>query len=708
MNITASQLISLLPTLEGNYDRKTPLPDLLKNFLPFLPDDLLCDPIIYNSLKNNIGNQPYKFTAEFGNLPVKQRSNLIISLLNEEIDINKLNDISSQKWLNTLPIPALIKAASSAVSFKDYDCGNSFLSAAIPKLKDLHLLDQAAKLSNTIAAKLDSGSISSFHRIALCSNCTCHHFTKIIPLTLMNHRIKSEVWEAPFNSWATQLIDTDSELYKFSPSFLIIYLSSLGLSQAASQPTNEYISILDNAINKFLQNSTANIILVLPEILEEELLGTTRLCSWRRELREAFYRFSGPRVSIIDTDVILAKIGLQNVFAPRLWYHAKMPMHPAAMLALGRSIALTIARIASQPIKVIACDLDNTLWGGVVGEDGPHNLRLDIHGTGGSFIRLQSFLKELISKGKILIAVSKNNLSDVIEVFNQRDEMILKYDDFSLVIANWKPKSENLSYAANTLNLGLQNFCFLDDSPFERWEVRNSLSDVIVPELPDNHDDYISYLVGSGLFQVPITTDEDKVRASMYKNEANRSKAYDNTSNIDDFLSGLDLSVEPINISNANILRVSQLFLKTNQFNLTTRRHDTNCIKQFSDDDNIYSHCYRVKDKFGDSGITGILIAKPFTQPDTYEIDSWILSCRVMGRTIEHALFYHLICWLQQKKIQKLKAYYIPTKKNLPVANLLPGLGFNLIEKLDGGVDCYEYDVTLGFNGNNFVKLEDS
>jgi FkbH-like protein len=406
---------------------------------------------------------------------------------------------------------------------------------------------------------------------------------------------------------------------------------------------------------------------------------------------------------VIDPGPLIMELGSARWFAARYWYHAKLPCHPNAMIALGRHLATTIARCIVRPVKVIACDLDDTLWGGTVGEDGWRGLRLDPHGTGAPYIRLQAFLKDLAERGVLLVALSKNNEADVREVFQKRTEMLLRWEDFAASRVNWRTKSENLRDLSETLRLDLGSFCLLDDSPFERAEVRHALPTLIVPELPTAPEDFVSFLARCGLFQIPIVTAEDRDRGRHYRDETARETSLKASASYEDFLRTLDLRAVAEPIDSANIERVVQLVGKTNQFNLTTRRHDLGMIRRLIEDRGAFAYCYRVLDRFGDAGVTGVLIAT--CDMGSCRIDTWLLSCRVMGRTVERAMFAHLLEWLRARDIRRLVADYVPTKKNEPVTMLLPELGFVEIARGADGVVTYQRSADASYGGNRFVRL---
>lgn len=551
-------------------------------------------------------------------------------------------------------------------------------------------------------------------KVYVTGNCTLRPLAEAMHVELFSHGIGTVAAEGEFDQWALDMHDPASALYSFDPSVVVIYLCSLGLTQAATTSSWKQLEDLQQGLIEFRKRSSAPVVIVLPEQLEEELDPTSAFVEWRRRahtmISELAVEIEG--LTTIDPAPVLAKVGQATWFAPRFWYHGKFPCHPNALLALGRTVADTLRCLLERPVKVIACDLDNTLWGGVVGEDGRDGLELDVHGAGAPFLRLQAFLKHLAERGVLLVAVSKNNEEDVREVFEKRSEMLLALEDFTAVRANWRPKADNLLELADELRLSLRHFCFLDDSPAERAEVRHRLPAVVVPEMPEMAEDYVPFLAGSGLFQTPVVTEEDRRRSGYYAAETARQTAERATASFDDFLATLELRAQALPVSRPNIQRVAQLLGKTNQFNLTTRRHQADRVRELADDGDVYSFCFQVRDRFGDSGVTGVLIAVPVpgsdragNAPDGYEIDTWLLSCRVLGRTIENAMFDHLCSWLRERGVQRLAGRFIPTAKNAPVRDLLPRLGFDRTAELADGVTEYGLAPIPETTDNRFVEL---
>ena len=577
------------------------------------------------------------------------------------------------------------------------------LKESVGAIKNMTTLNNALRRWKEFGAEKDrlDGLIKT--KIAITGNCTLKPLADYLRVGMFLYDIDAEVFEFPYDQWANQMLDQNAELYHYNPSFLVLYLSSLGLTCSGSKMQFEVINILENCIDNIERNSSIRVVMILPELLEEEYYTSSKIYMWRNHFTfELFQRFES-RLIFIDPNQVITDIGRRDWFSSRFWYHAKMPCHPNALISLGRHIAITVAHCISLPVKVVVCDLDNILWGGIVGEDGWQNLKLDVYSTGGPYIRLQALLKGLTEKGILLVAVSKNNEEDVREVFVKRDEMLLQWDDFTMVVANWLPKSGNIANIAKTLNLGLKYFCFIDDSPFERQEVRHALPEVNVPEMPVNPEEYISFLMESGLFHIPVLTDEDIKRTTFYRSEMARGKSREESTDYSSYLKSLGLKIYPFKIGNGNMDRVVQLINKTNQFNLTSRRYDYELVQKFAVDDNVFSYCYMVSDSFGDSGITGVLIAIPSDESDAYIIDTWLLSCRVMGRTVEKAMFEHLLSWSKSLGINTIIGEYIPTEKNKPVNNLFKELGFNKLAHDNNTIHAYRYDVIWPYTDNKYV-----
>jgi FkbH-like protein len=515
-------------------------------------------------------------------------------------------------------------------------------------------------------------------KVAFIGNCTLTYLSQAVSIGL-SPRISCQTFEGTFDLWAVDLIAPDSDLVQFNPDIVVLYLSAFGLTRGGTRLDQPPVEQITDALRSFASRHQTPFVIVLPEPLPDGTGGDSDGDIWYRtasqEIIWAAKNALGDRAVILDPVPTLLTLK-DEWSSSRMWDNAKLPLPPNACIALGRRLSQMIENMTYPSVKVIAVDCDDTLWGGVVGEDGVAGLALSPFDQGAGHLRFQRLLKEAARKGLLLVAVSKNDMENVVDVFEQRTEMILSMDDFSLLKVNWQPKSQNLLEAANELGLGIDSFLFIDDSPFERGEVQAAFPEILVADLPESADDYATFISGLGILERPIVTEEDTKRTELYRQEVQRQSELKSGVSLDDFLSGLQLEVRAKPIDENNLARVTQLVSKTNQFNLTTPRYTREELSHLANDQDVYAYCYDVSDRLGDAGLTGVMIASP-DGSQTYRIDTLLMSCRVMGRTVENAMFEHVRQWLVARGHKQLRGEYIPTKKNKPVADILPGLGFS-------------------------------
>lgn len=338
-------------------------------------------------------------------------------------------------------------------------------------------------------------------------------------------------------------------------------------------------------------------------------------------------------------------------------------------------------------------DLDNTVWGGVVGEVGPNGIAISGTADGEAFAAFQKHAKRLRATGVILAACSKNNEADAREPFEKNDQMVLKLDDFASFHASWDPKPVRIRRIAEELNLGLDSFVFFDDNPAERAHVQAELPDVLVVDVPQEPALYIRALVESLAFEAINLTSADAARAEQYSAEASRKSAQAVATTPEQYLSSLEMvaAVEPIDETNLD--RVVDLITKTNQFNLTTRRHSRSAVEAMVATEGSLCFSVKLKDKFGDYGLVSVVLAVAETS-GALEIDTWLMSCRAMGRTLEHFVFNHLCEQAAKIGYQKIIGSYISTQKSTPVANFYEDIGFTLNK--NESVKQYSLSLTNG------------
>jgi FkbH-like protein len=528
-------------------------------------------------------------------------------------------------------------------------------------------------------------------RVAVAGNYSTQFICKALPFALAANGVRGTVFESGFNAWQIDLRDPGSDLYAFSPSHIILTLTSIDLAYGSLRAPAEIVQALSGVIDSVMINSEARLLITLPEPLEDELSDQCSVYSWRRKTREAIQIVvqGNPRVTLIDIDPLVRSIGNRAWFDGRFYDTSKLPFHPDNTARISDLYASAVAGTVVPRCKLVICDMDDTMWQGRVGDDGWQGVGLDPSGGGRHHLRLQHFLKGLSEQGVLLAIASKNEVAPVLDVFRQRPEMILALDDFVARQIHWEPKSTSIERILTELNLTTAGVVFLDDNPVERDEVRRRFPDVFIPELPENVAEWVPLLVRSGRFDRRVNTDESKRRLELYGENAERERHKAAVGDIGAFLSDLKMRMSSYGLE-LHRERVLELIQKTNQFNLTTRRYGWAEVVAASAGG--VALCYRLKDRFGDNGIVSVIIAK--NEGDgVFSIDLWLMSCRVMARTFENAIIDDVIARVRALGGRELLARYIPTAKNAPVKELYDRLGFERGEVLPDGTVLYRYAV---------------
>jgi FkbH-like protein len=395
------------------------------------------------------------------------------------------------------------------------------------------------------------------------------------------------------------------------------------------------------------------------------LLRAINLALWDAAAR-------APGILILDVEQIAARFGKDHWHDPVLWHTGKQYPSAEAMPALGRQITASLRAILGLTSKCLALDLDGVLWGGVIGEDGLAGIQLGGGPAGEAYVAFQGYVKSLARTGVMLAVCSKNNPEDALLPFREHPEMVLREEDIAIFSANWKSKDENLREIAAALNIGLDAIVFVDDNPAERSRVRQNLPEVEVVEMPADPALYISTLSKLALFETLTITKEDRQRTASIRENLERKALESSAASVDDYLAQLDIKVRLAPFDEANLLRIVQLINKTNQFNLTTRRRTDAEVRALVAA-GAYTQAMRVTDRFGDSGLTGVLIAIP--DGTRLRVDTWLMSCRVLGRRLEEVMFAALVHYAAKNGYTELVGEYIPTAKNGLAADLYDRLG---------------------------------
>ena len=377
----------------------------------------------------------------------------------------------------------------------------------------------------------------------------------------------------------------------------------------------------------------------------------------------------------------------------RMWSLARAAIAQDHQPALASHLLRTLAATLRTPSKCLVLDLDNTIWGGVIGDDGPGGIQLSDDYPGNTFKQFQRAVLGLIDRGILLAVSSKNNPEIVEETLRSHPEMVLRWDDFACVKANWRSKSENIREIAKELNIGVDALVLFDDNPVERAEVHAALPQVGIIDVPTDPIGYVAALRDSEFFDQPVLSAEDRDRAAMYRRERDRQALAEEADSPEAFLRSLDMEAEVGLVDDQTIGRIAQLVNKTNQFNLTTRRHNQAEIAGMAADTPNHRVAWlRLRDRFGDQGLVVVGIIR--RDGVVGEIDTFLMSCRVMNRRVEHAFMAYLMQQARDMGCTAMRGSYLPTAKNSMVSQFYPDLGFATVAELDGGGRTYRYDMT--------------
>jgi FkbH-like protein len=520
-------------------------------------------------------------------------------------------------------------------------------------------------------------------RIALLSSTTIDFLAPILRAQCFGAGIDAEVYMGPFNQYEQEIRDPESGLARFQPDVIAIGTDwrSLGLHDEEDSPgdiVRARCAQLESLWRESRERLGAAVIQFNYEAPPFDALGhlSAALPGGRgRLLRainltlwEAAGRTQG--VTILDVDQIAARFGKDRWNDPVLWHTAKQYPSAEAMPALGHQLTALLRAIVGLTSKCVALDLDGVLWGGVIGEDGLAGIQLGGGPAGEAFVAFQRYLQSLTRTGVLLAVCSKNNPEDAVLPFRQHPEMVLRERDIAVFIANWKPKEENLRAISAAMNIGLDAMVFVDDNPAERSRVRQNLPEVEVVEMPADPAQYVAAVSRLGLFETLAITREDRERTASIRENLERKALESTAGTVDDYLAQLDIKVQLAPFDEVNLPRIVQLINKTNQFNLTTRRRGDAEVRALPA---AYTQAMRASDRFGDSGLTGVMIA--IADGEGLRVDTWLMSCRVLGRRLEEVMFGALVRYAAENRYTHITGEYIPTAKNSQVADLYIRLG---------------------------------
>jgi len=549
-------------------------------------------------------------------------------------------------------------------------------------------------------------------KVALLSDVATQFLTVALKGMANERRYALDLFEAEFNQVERQVLDSTSALHQFDAAYNIIFQSSHKLLEQYSEyhPSSQ-LNLADDRlafVHLICESVKGRIIYYNYPEIEDTVFGsyaTKVASSFTYQLRKL--NFELMKLSQEFPNFFICDIaGLQNKFGRDMAFHSNIYTSTEMVLSLD-----ILPYIASRTIDVIAAlegkinkclilDLDNTLWGGIVGDDGWENLQIG-HGLGigKAFTELQQWIKKLKNRGIILAVCSKNDEEKAKSPFENNPEMVLKLKDIAVFVANWSTKVENILQIQTTLNIGLDTMVFLDDNPFERNIVREYLPEVTVPELPEDPSEYLEYLYSLNLFETASYSSADDERTAQYQVESQRVSLQKTFASEDDFLRSLEMVSEVKGFDASNLLRSSQLSQRSNQFNLRTIRYTEAELAALEKNEDYINFSFTLADKFGDNGLICLVILQKLGN-ETLFIDTWLMSCRVLKRGMEDFTLDTILSYARSKGFKQLIGEYLPTAKNKMVEEHYPRLGFRKIE--DTAAQQYQLEINSSNNSKAY------
>lgn len=520
-----------------------------------------------------------------------------------------------------------------------------------------------------------------------------------------------QIFEADFNQVERQAFDTGSELYQYKPEVAIIFHSTEKLhaeynyieQDKKANHAEQRLNLIKELYKTISINLGAKVIYYNYPEINDAVFGNysnkleSSFLFQQRKLNYELMNYASDNSDFYICDLL----SIQNQFGRDFFFHAPTYINAEMVLSLdvlplvaARSLDILDA-LNGKFKKCLVLDLDNTLWGGIIGDDGLENIQLGNLGIGKAFTEFQHWIKKLKERGIILAVCSKNTHEVAIEPFEKHPDMVLRLDDIAVFVANWENKVNNIHFIQQFLNIGFDSMVFLDDNPFERAMVIENIPGITVPDLPEDPAEFLSFLYNLNLFETISFSKEDVERNTQYKTEVERKTFSNSFTNESDFLKSLEMISEVTAFSRFNRPRVAQLSQRSNQFNLRTIRYTETEIETLAASKVYFPFAFSLNDKFGDYGLICVVVLKKEVE-DTLFIESWFMSCRVLKRGMEQFVLNRISAFAQSQNFKFLKGEYVPTEKNAMVKDHYSKLGFK--EEKNGWIlDLEKYQPTETF-----------
>ena len=576
------------------------------------------------------------------------------------------------------------------------------------------------KLRHYLLARKAGQGTDSALRLAILGGPTTTQLCQFIEVFLASEGIAVEIYEGDYGLFRQEILTSGSGLDSFHPNVIFlatgardvsrypsIEMDEEAVSRVAAEELDDWSLLWETANAKW----NASLIQNNFEIAPGSVMGHHRLRhpGAREHYLERLNKMIADRapacVVLHDLQGLAAEAGARSWFDPRFYLEFKMPCGAECLVSYAHSVSSLLRAVVGKSKKVLVLDLDNTLWGGVVGDLGAGGIRLGQgSGEGEAFLAFQKYVKELQRRGILLAVCSKNDDINAREPFENRSDMILRMSDFSCFVANWENKADNLRTIADRLELKLDSFVFVDDNPAERAIVRQFVPEVAVPDLPEDAAGYVQALALHRYFETVAFTREDTARSRYYAENAQRKELASRATDLNSFLASLGMRMKVEGVNEMNLERVTQLVNKSNQFNLTTRRYTTAQMREIADSPEWRTLTFSLKDSLGDNGLIGVILVQ--RREESMLIDTWVMSCRVLQRGIENFSRNELAGLARREGCRRILGRYIPTSKNGMVKDHYARLAFEQAGR-DGDCTIWSLSVDRLLNHlDNFIERE--
>ena len=565
-------------------------------------------------------------------------------------------------------------------------------------------------LRDTLQSPDYENDSARFIKVALLGSSTVDHLLASIRIGGLRRGLIVECYVAPYGQHWQEVLNTQSGLHRFAPDVVVLAADAHSLAadlplleglEAVARDVDARVEKIGEIWHRLKQDLGATVIQQLALDCTIPLFGSFEMrvpasptSLLRRFNRSLCDRAAVDEVLILDTEFWANQLGIRQISDRKLWYHAKQEISPAQAPIFGDLLARQLAAIRGLSHKCLVLDLDNTLWGGTIGDDGLEGISLGQGSAlGEAFLAFQHYLKRLSERGIVLAVSSKNDSEIAKSAFREHPEMVLQLSDMAAFRANWQDKPSNVRDIARELNLGLDALVFFDDNPVERAMMREALPTVAVPEAPEGVERYPECLADAGYFETVAFTADDAQRTQQVIANRQRKEVEAGVTDIAAFLRDLDMQIEYGPFDGPNLPRIVQLINKTNQFNLTTKRYTETEVRKLMEDEDVATLYVRLRDRFGDNGIISVVIGRFVLNHARrlMEIDTWLMSCRVLGRGVETAVLDLLMETARAHDAVALLGRYRPTDRNGLVCDHYHKLGFSPLtcEQSDTGDLCW-------------------